>query len=248
MSPAGAVMARRPLKRTVASVLLPTVSATCVLWCRADGIVTKPDSNPATVSGDSVNAITDQTYSPAQGHNLVSQVAGVWPTYQLNQVNGKPCVRFSTNSTLGAAFSMPAPFDIFVVLKPITYVAESTLVAGASGDTFSVIQHGTTPAIVVYNGSSLSAGNTGLVLGTWALLEAGGSTGTSAFTKVNTAAAVTGGTLTVADRGGIQVAGHPGSTNLANMDLAEIIVYSSVLSGTDATAVRAYITGRYGFP
>jgi hypothetical protein len=249
VSPSGVVMARRVLKPAAAAALLPTVSATCLMWCKADAGATKPDSSPATATGDNVNALTDQSYAPAQGHNLVTQTAGVWGTYQLNQINGLPCVRFGGATRMAAAWVLPAPFDIFVMCRPISYVAEAFLVASASGDSFGVLQHGTTPAVVVYNGASLAGNNTNLALGTWALMETGGTTGaTNAFIKVNNTATTSGGLLTVADRGGVSVAGHSGNTNMANMDVAEILVYDNVLSGTDAAAVRTYFTGRYGIP
>ena len=226
---------------------LPPIAATALLWTKSDAGVWQNTvgGTPATANAQAAGAWSDQT---GLGHHLVSGNAG---QYFTNQVNGKPALRFNgSTNTLAALFALPSPFDIFMVLKPISYIADAVLVSGAVGDTFGVFQHGTSPALVVYNGAGLAGNNTGLAIGSWALMETGGDVvgGINAFIKINNLATTSGGGLAVADRGGIQIAGHPGPSNWANIDVAEVIVYNAVLSAPDATAVRAYITGRYGFP
>lgn len=221
-----------------------------ILWVKADAQTFQDSAltTAALADGDVVGGWQDQS---GNLHHLTQATAANKPILKLAQVNSKPCVRFDgVNDLLSSLFTLNPPFDCFMMVKPIAWIAEACIVDGAVGDTWAIMQHGVTPAIVTYNGGSLGGTNNGLVIGTWALLEAGGPVGgvANAYSKVNNVAAVLGGALIVADRGGLMVGGHPGPSNFANIDVAEVLLYSSILSAGDVTSVHTYFTSKYAIP
>jgi len=250
VTPSGIALARRPLKPGP-SVLLPTVSATAIMWLRGDlGPQKDTSGTVCTTSGDTVALWADQTYSPvylhhAQAQNLPADNA----QYQLNQINGLPCVRFNgTSAALAATFTMPAAWDIFMMVKPIAWADGSAIVASRAGLTWAAYQSGSSPNIVTYNGVSNSTADTHLTVGSWALLEAWFGSSPNDYLKVNNNTATTHAALSGSGFTGIYIGSRAALTFKCNMDVAEILVYDANLGTGDATAVRSYFTTRYGIP
>jgi hypothetical protein len=213
----------------------PTDIAGCVCWLKADAIVGLAD-------GDPVASWEDQ----ASTNDFVQATAGYKPVYKTNIVSGMPVVRFDGSddflSTSANIFVDNSNFTIFMVHKDACYgrgnglSSWSGLLGAASAwvattvpgtDSFSVYGDSIAggfgiSAITFSQGSSLERFVGNVSQGTVApgsTLRAGG--GTTDYLGMNYDSAYTAG------------------------DIAEFIVYNSVLSESDRTSVYAYLTEKY---
>ena len=222
-------------------------SASLLGWWKSDvGVFQNTGMTTATVT-DAQNVAGWQDQSGA-GHHLTEATNP--PIWKTAQVNGNPSVRFNgTNQLLTSLFTLDVPFDLFLVVKQITWVAEASLACGGTGDNFSLEQHSATPQLWIWQGASLGGANSGLAAATWGLVEAGMPLSSpNAYIKVNNGTATSGGAAASAARGGITLAAHPGPSNFGNVEFAEVVLYNAILSAGDQTSLRGYFTGRYGFP
>jgi len=236
--PAAAINARRPLKPVGA---LPPAT----MWVKSDaqvwqdtvgGTLAATDSQPAA-------AWSDQS---GNGNHLLSGNAA---TYKTGQINGLPSVRFDgvADYLQNTMSGMAPPFDLFMMVKQIAW-AGNVIVAGRSLNSFQVTQHSATPQLWIYSGGGFGGANSNLAVGAWGLVEAGVPYGSASYLKVNNTAATIGSTASGAGPGGLFIGCTGGPQAFCSMDVAEIILYTGVLSPSDAASVRAYFTGRYGIP
>jgi len=236
------MLARRPL--LPASGAAPPGSP--ILWVQGD-TGTFSDTiggTPATTTGATVAAWQDLSGS---GHHLAAGSGGQMQAG--SGPNSHNFVRFAgTSQYLQALFTLDVPFDLFMMVRPNSWVSGANIAAGGVGDNFSFVQTNVTPQVACWTGVTLGANNNGLVLSTWALAECGMPSGTASYVKINNVAPTTGSSGGSLARAGLTLAAHPGPNNYANIDVAELILYASILNSTDATNLRAYFTSRYGIP
>lgn len=215
------------------------------LWLKAADIVGLNDGDPVAswvdsslVSGDAVQA-----------------VAGLQPVYKINVINGLPVVRFTNDYAVSPSVSL-TDFAVYSVFQ-----------APAGG---IVYEHGpnatASPGCYLWNanGGSINASRGALVqtrkdAGVWGvgavpLLSEhyyGGTHATHLLYK--NASLLSTSDITVGDPGNSEVTdtftvggGGGGRFSFADVDIAELIAYSAVPSGSDVAALRAYFTGLYG--
>jgi hypothetical protein len=188
--------------------------------------------------------------SSVNGNNA-TQSGSARPTFKTNIVNSKPVVRFTSAGLNSLNLTTPIsgnwPWCVFVVGIPAT--PASTMVVLSSGATFH-------PVSLYYYGG----GNTfwsdrteyksiGTVLGT-------------AFHVVTTNAPASGSLAAYLDGTVITTGGgspNPNTNNFTTIgsgstgpviysdgDIAEIIIYNVVLSGTDRANIEKYLGTKYG--
>ncbi len=216
-------------------------------WWAADaGTFQTQGGSAATADTDPVGEWQDQS---GNARHLLQATAGSRPILKLSQINGKPCLRFDgSNDFVKALFTLDVPFQCFAVIKQISWTSGDTLLAGGANDNWAVAQASSSPIIRQWNGVATGNNEGNLAVGSWAILECnmpGAGAGNNS-TRVNQGTATTNGGNTSLARGGICVGAHPAPTAYSNIDVAEIILYTSVLSGAALTAVYSYLNGRYG--
>jgi len=214
----------------------PSDIAGLQFWVKADQI-------PSLSDGDPVTTWSDQS---GEGRDLTQATAAKKPTYQTNEENGKPAVRFDgTDDTMASATfdaSVVQPSTIFMVglintLGPGNKEAFTGLTEAArqalykSGDeTFRIF------ADVELVGPS---GTTAISI--WTAVF----NGTSSSLQIN-AGTPTSGNAGTDDLGGATVGSKDGgSINFWPGDIYEILVYDSDLSSEDDTRVRNYLNEKY---
>lgn len=214
-------------------------------WASDVGLEQTSGGALATATNDPVGRWLDQS---GNARHLLQTTAGAKPLLQLNQISGKPCLRFDgTDDTLKALFTLDVPFQVFFALKQISWSADDYLVGGGTGDNFAVSQHTATPKLGLYNGTATGGDNSDLAVGSWGLLEVNAPNGTpNGSLRVNQGTGTSSGAFVSAARGGLNIGSHVAGVGFGNWDIAEIILYTSVLSGAALTAVYAYLSGRYG--
>jgi hypothetical protein len=200
-------------------------------------------TTPAVADTDPIDGWKDQS---GNANHLLGTGTTTRPLLKTGQVNGKPSVRFDgSNDKLKALFTLTV-FNIFCIIKQISWTSGRNLMSGGTVDNFSLLQLPTaSPNIQLWNGSSSSGTNTGLTVGTWFHLEVQFSAASAIFTKVNAVAAVTGSGGGNATHGGINIGNHNNGTAFANVEFAALLVYNTSLSSGDATLVRNYLNSIY---
>jgi hypothetical protein len=220
------------------------VTANLALHLKSDtGTFQAAAGAAAELTNDPVGEWQDQS---GNGRHVVQATALNKPTLQPAAVNGKPGVRFDgSNDYLRALFTLNRPFHVFLVVKQITWVSARNIIAGGTGDTYSLLQNTGTPTLAVWGGTSTAGQNSNLAVGAWGIVESLADAVTRRL-RVNDTAATTPSLPTVADRGGITLGAHANNGSASNIEVAELLVYSAELTGADLTAVRSYLGTRYG--
>ncbi len=214
-------------------------AANLQLWLKADAITGLNDGDRVTTWIDSSGNSRDATQS----------VAADKPTYKINIINGKPVVRFAAANT--EFMNLPnfltgfGAGEIFLVVKlnndpPVTgsggiwdFGSDAASSHYCFDDGFIYDEFATTarkgtvnptPSLAawrLYNVSSQANEWTSRLDGTQIFTTATNTVGWSTTPKIG------------------------GETFFCDGDIAELILYSTVLSTADRTAVKTYIAAKY---
>lgn len=187
----------------------PDDIAGLVLWLKADSL--------ALSDGDFVGTWED---SSAAGNDASNGFAGTIPTYQTNELNGLPVVRFDGSDNLTtASITAITAWSIFFVVKSAGTGTAYLLAAGS--DTTAIIH--------------------GFVGGKWEYFNSPRTQiGDISTTNFQVITSVNGGTAT-----GVWFIGQASAGSVWAGDVAEIIAYNTALSGGDQTSVQNYLAAKY---
>lgn len=248
--PSAVILQRIPLRpQTVATAAPDTPPvAGSALWLSTRDLTTLYQSSggaAAVLDTDPVGQWQDKSGNSRHVAETTNK-----PVLKLNQVNGLPSVRFDgVNDKLQALFTLNAPFTFFLVLSQLTWTANDVIVGGGAGDNFTFGQYSSSPGIAtlwVGNGTT-SARDANLPLTTFGIVEVQeGSAGGGKFVKVNNNASTTQTGTDAFDKGGITLGAHPNPSNFGNIDIAEFLLYPSLLSAGQSTSVRDYLNQKFG--
>jgi hypothetical protein len=217
---------------------VPTDSAGCILWLKADGIGGLSDGDPISTWEDFSTSNNDATQS---GSNR--------PTYQTNEIDGKPVVRFdgsddyfdltssitSINSTVFFVYKKNGTFGTqFVTLTSSATANEYTWLDFSDGNAYIVpgspnanywFAPGNKSSYTLISQTADATSTLVWINGVSESLSTGGI-GTSSFGFDELGRRQTGG-------------------NYANGDLVEVIYYDHVLTTTGRTTVENYLMTKY---
>ncbi|NJK91334.1 MAG: hypothetical protein HC904_05570 [Blastochloris sp.] len=215
-----------------------------LFWWRADSLTGN--------SGDPVASLLDQS---GNGYHAVQANTTNQPTFQANQLNGKPVIRFDgVNDKLEYLYSSTFPVSkhtVLFVLKALT-TTDYNQGLGASGGWGQFNFH-TTSNGSVYVGTS-AASSSGrfepaeLGAGTvntnaWNFFMYQYDNGSAVFLK--NGAQLASKTITApAPWTGFRM-GSPNTDSAINGDIAEVLVYNDVLSTNERLDIQAYLNVKY---
>lgn len=216
----------------------PTDIANLALWVRSDLGVTKDGS-------DLVSNWADQS---GNGRDLTE--ATNKPLWVNSLINGSPAIRFDgTNDKLITPdFSLSQPYHFFMVLRVLSApanerifqtdndantTASAALILNSSGPALSQA------SIAVSSGNNISIDTTNFhYVG-------------SLFNNTNSSLQMDGGTpvdsttINPTNFDGVTLGAHGGASLFVNIEVAEFMVYSATISGTDLTDLNSYFSTRY---
>jgi hypothetical protein len=211
----------------------PADIAGLALWLKADSIDSIPDGGAITTWPDLSGNLRDATQA----------VAIKKPTLMFNQINGKKVVRFdgTDDALVLPAFALTSS-SIFVVTKasPAASSAYAPFIIVDNAQICVKLSSGNTWGTFV--GADLSAGET-LVFATPALVEMTSTAGATFLYQDGVQKNMAAGPSSGVNPGSI--GDTTGFNRFLSADIAEIIVYSSVLSDSDRTLVEDYLTDAY---
>lgn len=216
----------------------PTNVADLAMWLRADAIVGLSDNDKVTTWEDSSASNNDATQSNAAEK----------PIYKTSQIDGLPAVAgYGTNWFNLNNVDFTAG-EIFVVLKvendPALDHWNGTI--WRYGSSFDTEHYPYLDGIVYLSWGSttrFTCGNPGLSLATWHLLNISSASGNWTC-RTNRDIFFTSGSNSVDPNNTPTLLGDPSVVDsIARM--AEVILYTNVLSGTDRTNIQNYLDNKY---
>lgn len=216
----------------------PDDIAGLLVWLKADAITGLNDGDAVATWGDSSSNANDFT----QG------VAGNRPTYQTNEVNSLPVVRFDGTSDhliSGASVTMK-PVTAFFVTKAQDFSASRTLLSQNSGwhNRFNIAtgRHNLDKYATAVIGTATTGNNN---LGAWTINTVTYSGSGEYVFYFNTAADGSGTNDQTLTANVLYLGASPVSAECFALDIAEVILYDSVLSSGDRGSVETYLTDKY---
>lgn len=231
----------------------PDVVSGLSQWLKADdGLYTDTGlTTPVSADGDAVAGWQDKS---GNGRHMTQSTSGSRPLYKINIVNGKPVVRFDgTDDVLaGANLSALSAAEAFIVVK--TGQADPPAAGAGTGlwhyGTDTQASHYPFSNSNIYDNfgtnSRKTVGDPTPSLATFRLYNVMSKSGTWTArldgTQIYTVASNTVGFRSSCELGN----GLSGAGPTFNGDIAEVIVYSAELSGSDRDIVEAYIASKYG--
>lgn len=199
----------------------PADLAGLTLWLKADGTLWQDAARttPATADGDLIGSWDD-----ASGNGLhVSESGATRPTLKTSIVNGKPVIRFSGSQTLKCNGFDLASMTLFCVIRDNTSNTSFYVLDFGAYGAKSVIDNFDSHKIEWYNSPRTTIG----------------TQSTSVFQNINTDVGSSGSSSPFYVGSVLGSFGYVG-------DIAEVIIYNSVLSAGNKTKVNGYISDKYG--
>jgi hypothetical protein len=217
-------------------VTIPTDITGLKLWLKADSLALSDGA-----------AVTSWTDSSGLGNHAVT---GDAPTFKTNIVNGLPIVRFngSSNYLDSPASASLSALTVFVVAKRSASAGTYTMVgAHTSGGGLQFRMESSDSLGLLNEGIASIGTSSGTVSpSVFNLLHADLTNASAYHFFINNVAAgnsTTGVSLSTGQL--IRIGMTDSSTERMNGDIAEIVLYDSVLNSTDRTAIAGYLLGKY---
>jgi lysophospholipase L1-like esterase len=215
------------------------------LWLDASVGVTKDGSTPA-VDGDTVKQWNDRS---SGGYNATQSTTSSRPTYKTNIMNGNPVLRFAgasnivTTSFLDASFN--TSFTFFIVKTKIS----SPIKCDTGNNVFTWFSAGANDSLYANMGNlsptSLIIPKNGTQAITNPTIETYRYNGVQSLIRFNGISKVGSATGNLGLSGSLTIGSLSDNTYYYDGDIAEIIIYNSVLSGIQIDQVESYLMTKY---
>ena len=198
------------------------------MWLKADSIAVADGTDLAS---------TDWQDSHTSNKDAALSGSATQVTYQTAELNGLPCVRFTSSGSATTTLSLVAPYTIFLVEKSTTNSTSRTI---SSNENNRLISNGR-DTIQGFVGGIVASGsqNTAACYSTLTVPASGNCTFRQNGVDETT------GSIGFADWGTVYLGGGF-NPEFPVSDVFEIIIYSAALNSTDRDTVEAYIATRYG--
>lgn len=216
----------------------PTNIANLEIWCRSDKGI--------TLSGSDVTGWADQS---GNGNNFADSGSGARPSYTTaassSKFNSNAYLTFNGTSEYldTGVMAVSQPFHVFMVLRQLSWTANEKILAMASAGSLTVEQNNSTPDIRHFAGSNVVHA-VSPAINNDTLLQSFFNT-TSSFQAIDNDASVSGSNPGSNDLTHVMIANRPSGSLFANIDVAEIAIYSAQITGSNLTSLKTYFNNRY---
>jgi hypothetical protein len=217
------------------TLLAPTTQPVTASGVPAGGLVADWDADHTTnngtiLTGDWVDQVGSRhaalTNTPGWAASQIGTHAGV--TFA-----GSPqCVIFASAGVWRAQ-----PFEVWMVVKPITWAAGHYMWGSNPGNPANLQQSGSTPEIDLYAGLGPNCSNTGATLGSWHIVRSL-LNGASSLIQVDNGTATTGNPST-AGLDGFSIGAFMNGSGCSNIEVSRVLVYDTS-SGSYPGAAAIY--------
>lgn len=233
-----------PYILSVTSSFSPSDISGLKLWLKADAINGLSDGDPVATWED----------SSGEGNDGTQSISLSRPSYQTNEINGLPIVRF--DGTTGQWFDLPdfassfTAAEIFIVIKINEDPPGATNRTGLWRFRGGGVSNTHYPWVdnTIYESFAADPRHTTVdptpSLTSWRLYNVASATN-DYTTRLDGTQLYNSGSNTVSI-GTTVMLGAGDGTYFLNGDVAEVIMYDSVLSSGDRNDVESYIASKYG--
>jgi len=226
-----------PQSLRVPSWPLPTVPTGMTLWLKADAITGKNDGDTLTTWLDSSSYANTATASGS-------------PTYQTNEINGRPAVEFSSAYfDISGVSAIETGQTIFAVVKQTSNSGGQTIAAATLDNGPLQLAMSSGRALVnKMNVEVISEHSTAIGSGTWVLVTMVFSqSADTCELRYNGASSETDtytGSLTTSPAT-MRIGRHADNKESWNGLIAEIIKYPTALASGDVARAESYLKAKY---
>lgn len=211
--------------------MTPSDIAGLKLWLKADAITGLVDTDPVTTWPD----------SSGLGNDATQATAAKKPTYQTNELNGKPVVRFDgTDDFLGTLLAWMPLVTVFVGYMNRAGVNGSFIGTNASSGPLLRNQ------AMFPSDAGSSFALTGTLNANRLLTLAWNYTTDNYKVYLDGILDTTGTVLHSNTTEALEIGTNRSNGEFLNGDIAEVIIYDSILSEVDRNALGGYIESKYG--
>lgn len=181
-----------------------------------------------------VTGVSQWSDASGNGRNLLQATGSLQPLVQ-----GDGSLLFDgVDDFLQASFALVQPTTIYLRMKHLAWTIGNRIADGFTANGGAILQNGTTPQIQTFAGT-LTGVNANLVLNTYGSVCAVFN-GASSASQVDNTAAVTGN-AGAANMGGLTLAANGAGAQPTNMQVKEVIVYSTAHDQATRDRVIAYL-------
>lgn len=206
----------------------PSDVAGLKLWLKADAL--------SLNDNDAVSSWTDSSGNA----NHATGSGSTRPIYKTNIINGLPVVRFDdSDDNLDTPSISWTNQTIFLVLigggggYPVTF---------SSGSENAVIYGFVANTLEIYNNPRIQIGNFSSAAYATIIRNSAGTT----TVRRNGAQTGTSGTVSIPGAGAVRLGKSFVPSDPWGGDMAELLIYDAVISGTDLTNIESYLATKYG--
>jgi PKD repeat protein len=178
------------------------------------------------------------------GHHATQSTAGSKPLFVSNALNGHPVIEFDgVNDFMKTApFPLTQPEDVFIVFKPVTWIANSYLFDGNINNSMANQAYPAPNGWGIYAGGASQPFNLNAPIGSYNIMECLFN-GANSFITID--GIIVNGTLGSNNAGGFTLAEYAGGGSYSNDDIAEVIIYNQPLNPTERQNVENYLHTKY---
>jgi len=170
-----------------------------------------------TNGATAVSSTTGETWTLANTGTLVGQIVG-----------SPQLVGDGVASLMQMTATIPPPYFVIAVVKPITWTSTDVLFDGKTSNSFAAQQITGTPQVKMYDGTNLT-GAINPTLNTYAIITAGQDAAGNATIQRNNGTPATG-TLNATALGGFTLFGNGAGTKFGNAQVKEVILLNAIPS------------------
>lgn len=212
---------------------LPTIGATLAAHYRADLGVTKDGSNI-------VSKWDDQS-----GNNRHLTEATLRPTWVASGIGGQNAINFANHTDrLTATFTLAQPHHFFIVFNTTTHKNFYVLASGQVDEGLHGVKAWVTSGQLVNNAGSATGNTVSYTVGADTLMASFFNNADS-HNEINDTGEVDTTSIGTTGISKLHIGGDGGGATGMNGYIAEVILYSSKVTGTDLTSIKDYLSTRY---
>lgn len=205
-------------------------------WYKSDTGVTETSGKVSQWDDQSGNA-----------NHLTQANADQRPVKTASALNGYPSIDFDGIDDImkTAAFTLDQPETVFVIFKQNTWTDGDRVFDGFYGNFGGLLQNGSSPGLRQYYGDFGPGPNTDMTLSQYKLF-------TAIFNSTNSILQVNNGTQSgpggngALNMGGFTLGAFGDGGSNSDISVVEVVVMGAAASDAERTAMKTYVTERYG--